>query len=487
MRGRASQICASMAAFVVLAAWPRACEGAEALPFERGDGALLSELMMARTGCAALLAALSLEDADLALAVHLRRNLGFETHICFPRRDAVECRGSGKNGRGSDFAREEEAARMIGARIWRLGLPHVPRGCSTEEARVKWRSEEAVAEFVRTIRRVAPSIVVVCNDTKKDDGAGAALASLAAEAFDAAANPAKFPAHGGREGFRAWEAAKLYVRTFDPLPSDLQIETNRIQPLCGTSPAGIGFYARRLLSAGKAPGVEPVPGMSYPTWYRRVKSRLDTTDSADMADGLKRMPDEGFPGCPPQAEGKHPPGSVAAAIASIGSGDKDRADAVLAALVNARDVRDRLLVASAPPAIRAAFDRRLAHLGEAAGIVLGLRLRIKCDPPLIAPGGSAKVEIRFDNEGILPVVIRGILLPHAPALKVAPVAIPPEPVAPGKTLTAATEVKAAEGAALVGSEELLRVALNVSVEHKKYPARFSMTAPAELAVEPDGR
>ncbi|MCX7805716.1 MAG: small integral membrane protein 12 [Planctomycetota bacterium] len=486
MRRYASYVRAPLAAVVSFVAFQAVSLAAEAVPAEREEETLLAELMMARTGAAALLVAPSLEEADLALAVHLRRNLGLELHICFPRGNFREGRGAGPGEEGAEYAREEAAARLVGARIWRLDIPSPPEECPGEDARARLWREKAAGELVRAIRRVAPAIIVVCRASGRGDGAGDAPASAAIEAFDAATDPAKFPTPGGREGFRAWEVSKLYVRTFDPSPADLQIETNRPGPGQGLGPARIAQEARRLLT-GKDAGAPAASGISSLAWYRRLKSRVEKTDSSEMTDGLERIPDEGFPGSPPAGEGKYPPGSVMAAIAAIGAPGRDRVEAILAALVNTRDLHERLSVAAVPPVMRAALDRRLAHLGEAARIALGLRLHVRCDPPLIAPGGAARVEIRFHNGGSLPVAIKGISLPHAPDLKVAPVELPPGPLEPGGSFAAAVDVRADGNATPAKGDGVLRVALTIAVEHEKYRARLGMSAPAGLEIGRDNR
>ncbi|HET7216938.1 MAG TPA: PIG-L family deacetylase, partial [Vicinamibacterales bacterium] len=81
---------------------------------------------------------------------------------------------------------------------------------SQEETFEKWGRQEILGDYVRHIRALRPDVLV----TMSPDGMGGgqhhqASAVLAAEAFRAAADPAKFPEQL-RDGLRPWQVKKLY-------------------------------------------------------------------------------------------------------------------------------------------------------------------------------------------------------------------------------------------------------------------------------------
>ncbi|MBL9176119.1 MAG: PIG-L family deacetylase [Verrucomicrobiales bacterium] len=76
----------------------------------------------------------------------------------------------------------------------------------------KWGHEEALGNLVRIVRALRPEIILTMNPAPNpgQHGNHQAAGILAIEAFDAAADPARFPDQLQREGLSVWRPRKLY-------------------------------------------------------------------------------------------------------------------------------------------------------------------------------------------------------------------------------------------------------------------------------------
>ena len=81
---------------------------------------------------------------------------------------------------------------------------------SPQETLEKWGHDEILGDFVRMIRTIRPDVVATLSPTGTGGGQHHQVsATLTAEAFTAAADPAKFPEQL-KEGLRPWQIKKLY-------------------------------------------------------------------------------------------------------------------------------------------------------------------------------------------------------------------------------------------------------------------------------------
>jgi len=76
----------------------------------------------------------------------------------------------------------------------------------------KWGKEQTLERLVRVVRALRPEVIVTMNPAPApgQHGHHQAAAVLATEAFDAAADPARFPEQLKKEGLHVWQARKLY-------------------------------------------------------------------------------------------------------------------------------------------------------------------------------------------------------------------------------------------------------------------------------------
>src|SRR6188474_2377244 len=124
-----------------------------------------------------------------------------------------------------------------------------------DETYDKWGHDEIVADYVRLIRLTRPDLVI----TMRPDGAGGgqhhqASARLAAEAYEAAGDAARYPDQL-RDGLRPWQPRKLYQARWygmfergGPPPSEnlVTVDSNTYDALLGRTWAEIGSEARSM-------------------------------------------------------------------------------------------------------------------------------------------------------------------------------------------------------------------------------------------------
>jgi LmbE family N-acetylglucosaminyl deacetylase len=125
-------------------------------------------------------------------------------------------------------ARETMAAALIqGSEPYFLGLKDFGFSKSADEAFRFWGHDEALARMVLKIRELRPDVIITNHDTTSGHGHHQATGRLLLEAFDAAADPQRFP-----EQFKGdlvpWQVKRVFVRgRSNPqnAPSDEKIVT----------------------------------------------------------------------------------------------------------------------------------------------------------------------------------------------------------------------------------------------------------------------
>src|SRR2546425_7377677 len=150
---------------------------------------------------------------------------------------------------GAIRARETMAAAEIqGSEPHFLGLKDFGYSKSADEAFRFWGHEEALRRMVLEIRKLRPDVIITNHSvTSNDHGHHQATARLEVEAFDAAADPARFPEQL-KDGVTTWQVQRLFVRArgnqnqTDNTPV-VTIDPNDRDPVRGTS------FAEQALSA----------------------------------------------------------------------------------------------------------------------------------------------------------------------------------------------------------------------------------------------
>ena len=162
---------------------------------------------------------------------------------------------------------------------------------SAEETFAKWQGHEPVlGDMVRVIRTFRPDVIVSRFQGTAADGHGhhEAAGILTREAFQAAADPKRFPEHI-REGLLPWQAKKLYIDNVRPpaehtLALDTGAESTTAQSLrvspwrvCATS-------SRKARVLGNCPParISAISGWwsrCYPTSKQAARKKISLMES----------------------------------------------------------------------------------------------------------------------------------------------------------------------------------------------------------------
>jgi LmbE family N-acetylglucosaminyl deacetylase len=114
---------------------------------------------------------------------------------------------------GAIRARETMAAAEIqGSEPHFLGLKDFGYSKTRDEAFKFWGHEEGLRRMVLEIRKLRPDVIITNHSTASNDhGQHQATALMVVEAFDAAADPNKFPEQL-KDGVTTWQVQRLFVR-----------------------------------------------------------------------------------------------------------------------------------------------------------------------------------------------------------------------------------------------------------------------------------
>jgi LmbE family N-acetylglucosaminyl deacetylase len=220
------------------------------------------------------------DDEDGPTLTVLRRKMGVHTVTLFSTYGE-----GGQNATGPELyeelgvirAREtEEAARIQGSEPNFLGLRDFGFSKSAEEAFRVWGHDEALRRMVLKIRQLRPDVIITNHDTVSGHGHHQATGRLVLEAFDAAADPARFPEQL-REGVQPWQVQRLFVRfSFEGGAQSkategqaeregrvVTIDRNERDPVRGTTYAEQALQALRR-HASQGPWPEKLPSQGWP-------------------------------------------------------------------------------------------------------------------------------------------------------------------------------------------------------------------------------
>jgi LmbE family N-acetylglucosaminyl deacetylase len=150
-------------------------------------------------------------------------------------------------------ARETMAAAEIqGSEPYFLGLKDFGFSKSADEAFRVWGHDEALRRLVLKIRELRPDVIITNHDTTSGHGHHQATGRLLLEAFDAAADPRRFPEQI-KDSVQVWQVKRVFVRARSSNRSNPQapdtnenlvtIDPNEQDPVRGTR------YAEQALQA----------------------------------------------------------------------------------------------------------------------------------------------------------------------------------------------------------------------------------------------
>lgn len=122
---------------------------------------------------------------------------------------------------------------------------------TAEETFKIWGKEQILADAVWVIRKFKPDVIITRfpEDTRAGHGHHAASAIIAREAFEAAANPKKFPEQL-KQGVSVWQAKRILWNTYNfgnnntTAPDQLKINVGIYNPLLGRNYGEIAAISR---------------------------------------------------------------------------------------------------------------------------------------------------------------------------------------------------------------------------------------------------
>ncbi|HEV2913099.1 MAG TPA: PIG-L family deacetylase [Pyrinomonadaceae bacterium] len=393
----------------------RAREAAQARPEpdredEPREIAIYQALLDLTTPWTVMCVAAHPDDEDGATLTVLRRKGGVHTVTLFSTYGE-----GGQNAIGPELyeelgairARETiEAARVQGSEPHFLGLRDFGFSKSADEALRVWGHDTALARMVLEIRRLRPDVIITNHDTVTGHGHHQATGRLVLEAFDAAADPSRFPEQLREAGVTTWQPQRLFVRFgFEGGPETraleeeavrqgqvISITPNERDPVRGLT------YAEQALSALRRHASQgPWPSTVPAGWTRAIRYRL-----ARAAKSSAPLPRD----APSFLTGLSLPGNsadqlmplAARAMLPVYLSNGRKAEGVRDALVAARkaglfapsggDVDDL-------PRFRLMSDR----LDRALALASGIRVRIATREDVLVTDATTPFSLSISNEG----------------------------------------------------------------------------------------
>ncbi len=276
-----------------------------------------------------------------------------------------------------------------------------------------WPREELLRDVVEVVRTVRPHVIVSIFTGTARDGHGQHQAAgiVSAEAFEAAADPSRFPEQLAA-GLEAWAPRKLYRSTrFRTEATTLEVPTGTLDPLLGRSHFQVAMASRSRhrsqdMGAAETPGprstgLELVAGTGErgePESH--LFAGIDTTlvglvKAASLAEESAVVP---------AVEGYR--AGVHRASAELNAADPGR---VLPHLLEAGEALDAALervraadagASSAPTSeLLVVLEARRAMLSEALLLAAGVVIELRVDRARATPGETVGVELLVWNAG----------------------------------------------------------------------------------------
>ena len=310
-----------------------------------------------------------------------------------------------------------KAAKIQGSEPYFLGLQDFGFSKSADEAFKAWGHDEALKRMVFKIRELRPDVIITNHDTTSGHGHHQATGRLIIEAFDAAADPQRFPEQLAK--VKPWQAQRLFVRVFgganaQVAASDkiIAVDPNEVDPVRGTSfaeqalaalqqHATQGPWPKSIAEMMRARRIEggKLPMIRY-RLLREAAGASPLTPNANTPLAGLELP-EAFANvvAPPQIDGKPLTDFL------------DRPDRVLAALVDWRAVARRSFShtidgVSGP---QTAFEQAIgdprynlfeARANHALAVASGVSLTLTSNTPVLVPGVPTTFSINIANPGI---------------------------------------------------------------------------------------
>lgn len=336
---------------------------------------------------------------------------------------------------------------------------------SRDETFQKWHRDEILSDYVRWVRTIRPDVIVgfLWDPTQGGGQHHQASANITAEAFRAAADPAKFPEQI-KEGLKPWQPAKFYYtgsffggdQIKGATPDQLcSFDGNTFDPLLGKTYNEIGGEARSMHKCQGMSQLYPLPGDQPRTYVLEDtvltgdKTALNKDIFAGVDTNIKALARFATGGKPALAKAITQLASqTALAQATFASKGAVATTPVLGqALTSIRALRQQLPALQPDETNRYELDFRLAQkerdAEEALRLSTGVRLDLLADDGLVVSGQDVKLSLNayaaFAGASVKSVAFEGFDGAGACA---------PAAIASGKPFTCSATLKVPAGAKL---------------------------------------
>lgn len=319
--------------------------------------------------------------------------------------------GGGQNLIGSekgpllDAIRTEEllaARRIDGARQFFTNIRDFGFSKRTEETLSIWGEEAALSDVVWVIRSFQPDLIITrFDETPPNHGHHMASSRLAKMAFEAAADPSRFPEHV-REGVSPWKAERVLYnvsrwRHREVPEGALVLDVGGYDPRLGLS---FGEVAARSRSEHKSQGfgASGERGKKEEFFIHLAGSRPKEGILEGIPLGWERYGEAASP-------------YVAAIEAARAKLERDRPEAALPELLRAHEALDAL-----PDEVRVREARQ--ELERVIAAAAGLFVRATAPRAAVAPGDAVEVKLEVIARRPVSVELEEIRFPGGEILEV---------------------------------------------------------------------
>jgi LmbE family N-acetylglucosaminyl deacetylase len=306
---------------------------------------------------------------------------------------------------GAIRARETMAAAEIqGSEPHFLGLKDFGFSKTRDEAFKFWGHEEALRRMVLEIRKLRPDVIITNHSTTSNDhGQHQATALMVVEAFDAAADPTKFPEQLN-SGVTPWQVQRLFVRARgnqqQPNAQIVTIDPNEQDPVRGVVYAA---EALRALQQHATQGPWPKSFAEYANRFRAFSGQNAPSGQLPMIRYALVKSAKGASGLPTQAshnflEGLQLPEQVAAesAVPALNGSLLDLSanrEQAFAQLVEGfrRGSYGHVVARPVDPERR---ERMKDRIERAMALAAGIQLEVKPNKTTVIPGSTVNLSIK---------------------------------------------------------------------------------------------
>src|SRR5437588_1390898 len=204
---------------------------------------------------------------------------------------------------GAIRARETMAAAEIqGSEPHFLGLKDFGYSKTRDEAFRFWGHEEGLRRMVLEIRKLRPDVIITNHSTTTNDhGQHQATALMVVEAFDAAADPNKFPEQL-KDGLTVWQVQRLFVRARGNATQNANTQIVTIDPNEKDPVRGVVYAeeALRALQQHATQGPWPKSFAEYANRFRAFSGQSGASGQMPLiryrlereAKGINSLPNE---------------------------------------------------------------------------------------------------------------------------------------------------------------------------------------------------